>query len=316
MRSVLKALWEGLPANAPKLDTRHRLKAWWQACRPPFLIVDLVPVTLALGLAQRETGVWPCGLFALVLFGCFCLHTVANLANDLFDHALGTDTEDSIGGSRVIQNKWISPRQLSLAILGLLLVSALLGAGLIVFSGLLWLWGLLALAIFSAIFYVAPPIRYGYHGYGELSVAINMGLVMVVGVQALLAGHFVPESLAFGLIIGVMVAGILYFQSLPEIETDRAAGKFTLAVRLGKPRAQLVFMLWWPLVWLLLFQAWALGAASWPVLLGFLGLPLHIIVCVRIARASDWLELDRHGGLVRALYLINGLALVAGVFVS
>lgn len=316
MASIWKGMLKGLPPDAPRLGVKGTLRAWWRACRPPFLIVDLIPVTLALGLAHRENGEWPLGLFWCILFGCLCLHTVANLANDLFDHLLGTDTEDTIGGSRVIQNKWISPRQLALVIAALLLLSAGLGGWLITQSGLDWLWWLLGLALFSAVFYVAPPIRYGYHGYGELAVGVNMGLVMVTGIHALLLGRFAPQSLAFGLVVGVMVAGILYYQSLPEIESDAAAGKRTLAVRLGKSRAELVYRIWWPLVWVLLGQLWALGAVGWPVLFALLGLPLHLLACWRIARARDWLELDQYGGLVRGLYLVSGLALVAGVFTA
>ena len=36
-------------------------------------------------------------------------------------------------------------------------------------------------AFCSSLFYTAPPIRYGYHGLGELLVGINMGPVMVAG---------------------------------------------------------------------------------------------------------------------------------------
>lgn len=112
-----------------------------------------------------------------------------------------------------------------------------------------------------------------------------------------------------------MVAGVLYYQSLPEIETDLAAGKHTLANKLGKDKAALVFKLWWPAVWLLLINLWACGLAGWPVFLGLSGLPFYLTACRRINAAGrgDWLPLDAHGHLVRKTYLICGAALILGV---
>lgn len=313
MPSVIAKMWESFPPDAPKLDARARIAAWWQACRPPFLIVDFIPVILGLILAARAAGTWPWLRFAVVLCGCFFLHTVANIANDLFDHIQGIDAGDAIGGSRVIQEGSISPRQITIAMLLLAAASVAVGIGLVVVSGQYWLLGLLVFALFSAVFYVAPPVRYGHHGYGELFVALNMGFVMVIGSYAVLAEGFSPLTLALGLPVGLMVAGILFYQSLPEIETDRAAGKFTLAVHLGKSRSELLFRLWWPAVWVLLFNLWALGAVGWPVALCLLTLPFYLKACCHIRRAVEWLDLDQHGHLVRKLYLFNGLALILGL---
>ena len=63
-----------------------------------------------------------------------------------------------------------------------------------------------------------------------------------------------------------MVAGILYYQSLPEIDTDKAGGKTTLANILGKDHALLVFRIWWPVVWVSIINLWLSGLAGWPVL--------------------------------------------------
>ena len=188
--------------DAPTLTSRQLVKAWWQALRPPFFIVDLIPVGLGGALAARDLGYWPWGIFAVVMVGCFCLHTVANIANDLFDYLEGVDTDETIGGTKVIQNGWISPRQISLTIVGLLLATVLIGWWLIWHSGQGWLWGPVAFAVFSAVFYVAPPIRYGCRGYGELFVCLNMGFIMVMGSYAVMAGGFSVQSLALALPVG------------------------------------------------------------------------------------------------------------------
>ncbi|MEI3478967.1 MAG: prenyltransferase [Bilophila sp.] len=225
MPSILSRALAGKRADAPRLTGRQRFRAWWLALRPPFFIVDFIPVGLGGALAARELGYWPWGIFTVVMIGCFCLHIVANIANDLFDYLEGVDTEDTIGGTHVIQNGWISPRQISVAILGLLAATLLIGWGLIAWSGQDWLWGPVVFAIFSAIFYVAPPIRYGCRGYGELFVCLNMGFVMVIGSYAVMAKGFSVQSLAFALPVGLMVAGLLYYQSLPENRDRPCRGK-------------------------------------------------------------------------------------------
>lgn len=313
MRDKLKAALAPKRPDAPVLTLRQQIRVWWRACRPPFLIVDFIPVGLGFVLAARDLGYWPWELCLLVLLGCFFLHTVANIANDLFDYLEGVDTEETIGGTQVIQNGWISPRQISLAIVGLVIGTVIVGGWLVENSGQTWLWGLIIFAILSAIFYVAPPVRYGCRGLGEVFVCLNMGFIMVVGSYAVMAGAFSPVALALALPVGLMVAGILYYQSLPEIETDLAAGKRTLANILGKEKAELVFRLWWPAVWVLMLNLWACGIAGWPVFLCLLTFPLYWKTCRLIHQATEWLDLDRHGHLVRKLYLINGVLLIAGV---
>ncbi len=320
-RHLLRAAWAPRPSDAPPLSAGQKCRAWWQACRPPFFITAAIPVTLALALAFRvqghvTPGQW--GVWLLLLLGCFLGLTIANFANDLFDHILGVDEGENIGGSRVIQAGLISPRQLSAALLLLIPATLVVGAALIfslppALRPCLWAATLFAVA--SAVFYVAPPIRYGHRALGELFVCLNMGLIMVTAGATLLLGRFDLRSLTLALPVGLMVAGVLYYQSLPEIETDLAAGKHTLANKLGKDKAALVFKLWWPAVWLLLINLWACGLAGWPVFLGLSGLPFYLTACRRINAAGrgDWLPLDAHGHLVRKTYLICGAALILGV---
>ena len=322
--TLFARMWEGRRPGGAAPQGRALVRAWWRACRPPFLIVDFIPVALGLALAVRQPGggllplaAWPWERCLLVLLGCFCVHTIANIANDLFDYLLGVDTDGTIGGTGVIQSGAITPREITLAIFFLLAAGFLIACVLLAASRQFWLVPLLVFAAFSAVFYVAPPVRYGHRGFGELFVALNMGFLMVCGTHAVLAGTFSPRSLAFGLPVGLMVAGILYFQSLPEIETDAMTDKRTLAVHLGKQRAKLIFDIWWPVVWVIMLNLWASGLVGWPVALGLLTIPLYVRASrlLHAARSSeDWLALDGHGGLVRKLYLLNGIALVAGAF--
>jgi 1,4-dihydroxy-2-naphthoate octaprenyltransferase len=308
------------PPDAPA-GNRSRgeiARAWWKALRPPFYVVTLVPLFLGYVLAGKDTGQWNSFIFSGALLVSLALHLAANLANDLFDYLLGTDSTDSIGGSGALVSGTISPRALVCALIFLyaaVLALTFLGVRL---TGLKLLWPISLFAALSSFFYVAPPVKYGYRALGELFVFLNMGLLMVAGTYYCLTGAFSFRAVALALPVGFMVAGILYYQSLPEIESDRAAGKKTLAGVLGPVRAVFLFSLWWPLIWLLLFTLWLAGACSWPVLIAILlCLPLHWRVCSLVARADgDWLALDAHGKFPRLMYLVCGSCLIWAVAVA
>lgn len=292
------------------------LLAWIQAFRVPYLITQIIPVLLALAFVARLGEAIHWDRFVLVLVCCFLGLTLANFANDLFDYLLGAD-DDNLGGSGGIQSGLIKPWQIAVALVVLVIAILLLGAWLINISGQHWLWGAVAFGLFSAIFYVAPPIKYGYRGLAEFFVGINMGFLMVAGTVTVLCGRFIPASLALALPLALMVAGILYYQNIPQIETDPRAGKHTLASKLGKEGAALIYRLWWPTVWILMLNLWVCGLADWPVVLGLLSLPFYCIADYRIQtillKDAFWFTLDRYGWLVRMLYLVNGVALILGV---
>ncbi len=292
------------------MNGKKRLRAWYQASRPPFYIATLVPLTLGLVLAAQDTGQWRLGRFFLVNLGAFMVHLATNLADDLFDHLLGADAGESIGGSRVIQEGLISPAALVCALIVLYTGALAVAVSLIHMSGQYVLWGFILFSAFSSIFYVAPPIKYGYRGLGELSVFLNMGLIMVGGAYLVQAQAWRWDLILYSMPVGLMVANILFFQNLPDMKTDRAVGKYTLAVRLGKQWSRTVFRLWWVLVYISLIGLFFTGLTNALVWCCLLTLPLLFKVDRLIGAADDWVTLDRHGHLVRKMYLINGAFLI------
>ncbi len=291
------------------------LKAWWQAARPPFYIVTIIPLILGFLAAAADSGTYHWLVFLGALLVCFALHLAANLGNDLFDHFQGTDTEESIGGSRVLQQGKITVAQLTRATVACYVaafVLMILGVAVTGHKGLVLV---VLFGMVSSYFYVAPPIRYGYRALGELFVFLNMGLTMVGGTYYAMIGNLPSYIVALGIPVGMMVAGILYFQSLPEIESDKAMGKRTLANTLGPEKAIFLFKLWWPAIWGVLFILYLTRVCAWPVLLGIaLCIPVHIQACRKVDSINgDWFSLDQHGKLVRIMYLVCGLSMLFGV---
>lgn len=302
-----------MPDNLESRASRPGLRDWAAASRPQYYIATVIPITLGFVLAGRETGQWRFFTFFLVLFASFLIHLAANLANDLFDQDV--DSDKTIGGSLALREGRISRREYKAALIVLCGLYAFLSPFIIVPSGEPVLWLFAAFGLFSSLYYTAPPIRFGYRGMGEALVFLNMGIVMLCGTFIACAHEFRLFSLAYGIVTGLMVAAILYFQSLPEIETDGAAGKRTLAVRLGMERAFLIYRLWWPVIWLLATMLWLVGQASWLVLGWICAVPFYIkcLAALRPATGAELLALDGKGGFTRLMYLITGVFLILGV---
>lgn len=290
---------------------KEKIQAWIQASRPPFFIATLIPIVTG-WLMARSYG-WNGGRFLLVLGACFVVHFVTNITNDYFDYIQGTDSGGAIGGSRVIQQDKITLSQLGWAIILLYFIGFIISLYIVFGLKLYGLAPLILFAFFSSLFYVAPPIRYGYHGLGELFVAVNMGPIMLVGTYWVIAGKPSWDAFFVSLPIGLMVASILYYQSLPDMKTDEAAGKMTLAVRLGKQGAYIVLVLWLTIIYFTIIALVVIGLLTWLSLLSLLTVPVFLKLIGIVKKATDWVLLDQYGKYVRMLYFFNGIAIILGV---
>lgn len=306
-----------LPSPAKTLMTiTPKLTAWAQALRWPFFITSLLPACLALLLAVKNGAAVSVLDVTLLLAGILSLHAATNLSNDIFDALQGIDTPENLGGSRVLQQGKLSMRELKAGTAVAYLASIVCFALLIYCTGLPLLWLFFGFGLFSSYFYVAPPIYYGYRGFGELFVFFNMGLGLLLGSYIALTGSFALNAFFISLPFGLMSAQILFFQSLPEIETDPLAGKHTLASLLGKPRAVLFFKASYMILGLLLILFWAVDLLSWPVLGFLLLVPLYLKLARLLNFAlsgNSWPSLDACGYLPRIIFFLATFFICLGL---
>jgi 1,4-dihydroxy-2-naphthoate octaprenyltransferase len=207
------------------------LSAWLLAVRPKTLPAAISPVLVGCAVAWVEGGfdlVAALAAFAVALL----LQIGANLANDVADFRSGADTQDRLGPLRVTQGGLIPPRQMVMATAAVLIAAAVPGLYLVWRGGLvLAVLGLLAIA--AAVTYTAGPKPFGYLGLGELFVFIFFGPVAVAGTAFVMTHHITRLALLASIPMGCLVTAILVVNNLRDIETDRMAGKRTLAVRIG-----------------------------------------------------------------------------------
>jgi 1,4-dihydroxy-2-naphthoate octaprenyltransferase len=98
-----------------------------------------------------------------------------------------------------------------------------------------------AASILAGILYTGGPRPYGYEGLGEVFVFLFFGIVAVAGSYYVQVEELEWEAFALAVPVGLLAAAILVVNNVRDIDTDRRAGKLTLAVRLGRPRTRTLY---------------------------------------------------------------------------
>ena len=207
-----------------------RWRVWLLAARPRTLPAAVTPVLVGTALAVSRGKFDPL-VFVATLAVSLLLQIGANFANDVFDFLKGADVARR-GPTRVTQSGLLSSREMLLSTGAIFALAAIAGLYLVSVGGMPFLV-IGALAILSALAYTGGPWPLGYHGLGDVFVFIFFGLVGVVGVYYLQAREVALEAVAASIPVGLLITNILVVNNLRDIETDRAAGKRTLAVRFG-----------------------------------------------------------------------------------
>ena len=282
-------------------------RLWLLAARPATLPAAIVPVLVGTAAARPDEGALPRPLaFVAALLCSLLIQVGTNFANDYFDFRKGADTAERLGPTRVTQAGLIAPGRVLVATLLTFGLAALIGLYLVAIGG----WPILlvgALAILSGLAYTGGPYPLGYHGLGDLFVFVFFGLVAVVGSAYLQGGQIEPAALGAAIPTGLLVTAILVVNNLRDAETDRAAGKMTLAARLGRPAARVQYALLVLGAYLFppalpLFEPAA--KSHW---LPWLTLPLGLMLVRTVATRSDGPTLNRALKQTGLLHLLFGL---------
>jgi 1,4-dihydroxy-2-naphthoate octaprenyltransferase len=212
---------------------------WFEGARPRTLPAAVAPVAAGTGAAAAVDG-FRLGYALLALLVAVSLQVAVNYANDYSDGVRGTDA-DRVGPLRLVGSGVAAPAEVRRAAVLSFLVAAV--AGLVLALLVAW-WLVLvgAACMVAAWYYTGGRSPYGYRGLGEVSVFVFFGLVATVGTTYVQAGEVTTASVLAGIGCGALACAILVANNLRDIPTDTAAGKQTLAVRLGDRRTRLFYV--------------------------------------------------------------------------
>lgn len=286
--------------------------------RAPFFTATIVPVLLGTAVAWRQGAVdW--GLFAAALIGAIAINAGFDMSNDYFDHRSGNDAANRnltpfSGGSRTIQDGLLSPRAVLIASIAFYAVG--IGIGLYLAATRGWpLLALGALGVFMAFFHNAPPFNLykRFPGAGEIAVGIGCGPITVLGAYFVQTQRLSVEALVASVPIALLIMALLYINEFHDVEADRAVGKKTLPVVLGRERAVWGYAALLGTTYVAILAGVGARVLPLAVLFGLLPLPLaYRAVRGAFRHHSDTPKLIPVSASTIQIHLVTGLLLCVG----
>jgi 1,4-dihydroxy-2-naphthoate polyprenyltransferase len=288
------------------------LRLWLLAARPRTLPAAIAPVLVGTALAGSE-GTFRALPFVAALVGSIFIQSGTNLSNDYSDARRGADTEDRLGPVRVTAGGLMPPRRVLIGTYVAFGVAVAAGLYLAAVAG----WELIvvgAASILAGVLYTGGPRPYGYEGLGELFVFLFFGIVAVAGSYFVQTEELRWEAFALAVPVGLLASAILVVNNIRDVDTDRRAGKRTLAVKLGRERARRLFT--GMLIVSFVVPPLLVPALSPWVLLGLAALPLVPPLIRTVSTRIDGPSLNGALAGTGRLLAVYSLLLAGGVLLS
>src|SRR5215216_3886676 len=256
------------------------------AARPRTLPAAIAPVLVGTAAAVEHVEDIHVGAFLAALVGSIFIQIGTNLANDYSDAKRGADTADRLGPVRVTSSGLVAPRRVLVATWIAFAVAVAAGIYLATVAGVVILI-VGAASILAGVLYTGGPRPYGYAGLGEVFVFLFFGLVAVNGSYYVQLEELDALPLGLSISVGFLATAIIVVNNVRDVETDRRAGKNTLAVRIGRESAVNLYRLLVAGGFIVLPIALVAGDASLLPLIGWLAAPLAIKPARTLAERHD-----------------------------
>ena len=287
-------------------------RAWMLASRPKTLTGAAVPVMIALALAytDNQTSFNILSASLCVLFA-FIMQIDANFINDYFDFVKGNDDETRLGPERACSMGWVSASAMKKAIALTTMIACGVGLPLIWYGGI----EMIAVGIVCVIFCFLYTTHLSYRGLGDVLVLVFFGIVPVCVTYYIQTQTVTPEVFTASLCCGMVIDTLLIVNNFRDIDNDRAKGKITLIVRVGRKGGMMLYRL----------------AGTLPFVIGIMyiytgrpaafGLPaiyfvLHNMTAKKMQTIGRGRELNMVLGDTARNMFIYGLLLSAGIIIS
>ncbi len=224
-----------------------KIKAWFAAARLRTLPLSVSGIIVGASLGTTnlgESGIWQSSLFWLAILVTIGFQVLSNFANDYGDGIRGTDAKRQ-GEKRMVASGIISPKQMKIGMIVTGVITFFLATFLIFiafgnenFIISFIFFNLTIVSIIAAVKYTVGKKAYGYSGLGDVFVLLFFGLLSVLGSYYLFTHNLNWLLLLPAIAIGCFSTAVLNLNNMRDIESDTAANKNTLVVKLGIQKAK------------------------------------------------------------------------------
>ena len=222
------------------------LSVWFRVIRIRFLLASVVAVSAGLALSLWhgvQIDIW---YAIMTLAGVIALHSSVDLLNDYWDYKRGIDTQTQrtkmSGGTGVLPEGLLKPTQVYRAGIIFLIIGGLIGSYFVVIDGII-IGLILAFAVLSIYFYSTKIVD---SGLAEVFVTVK-GTMIVLGTYFIQTLEINIAAIMAGIFVGVLSSLVLFITSFPDYDADKAKGRKTLVIFLGKQKATTMFWIF-PLI--------------------------------------------------------------------
>ncbi|XP_047319422.1 2-carboxy-1,4-naphthoquinone phytyltransferase, chloroplastic [Impatiens glandulifera] len=302
-------------------DYISRYTLIWRAVKLPIYSVALIPLSVGSAVAYFQTGVFAARRYFLLLAGSILIITWLNLSNDVYDFDTGADKNKKESVVNIIGSGSRT---------GTLIAAFMLLA--LGFGGLVWAsidasniraLLLLASAVICGCIYQCPPFRLNYRALGEPLCFAAFGPFATTAFY-LMQSHTRMELpitgtiLAASILVGFTTTLILFCSHFHQVEGDRAVGKMSPLVIIGRRRGSVVVKVAIITLYTLLFVLGLSRALPFTcTLLCGLTMPIGNLVVNYVGKYHE----DKAKIFMAKYYCVRlhsafGVALVVGLLVS
>jgi len=216
------------------------ISVWLRVIRIRFLLASVIAVLLGLAINWWQTGNIEIFDAILTMCGVLALHASVDLFNDYWDFKRGIDTTTQrtkmSGGTGVLPEGLLKPKQVYAAGIIFLITGAAIGAYFVFTDGII-IGLILAFAVLSVYFYSTKIVNWGL---AEIFIVIK-GTMIVIGTYFIQTTQITESAVLGGIVVGILSSFVLFITSFPDHDADKAKGRKTLVINLGKQKACSLF---------------------------------------------------------------------------
>lgn len=282
------------------------LKVWIEAMRLRTLPVSLAGVIFAGALGALAWHFSPVPWVMCLVFALLA-QIASNFANEYYDFKAGLDKAGREGPRRGVTEGDITPAAMKTATFLTLGLACAVGIVLVALYGEWWMYLVGVATALGVMAYSTGPYPLSHHGLGEVAVVAFFGIIPVCLTYMLMGGAFSWWLFAMSVGVGLMGANVLVVNNYRDIEDDRAAGKRTLAVRLGLRAMSSLYLANGFMAVILTMPAW-LAASLWGWVAPCVYLVLHFMLYLRLVSRRGR-ALNPLLGMTAVLMLLYAIAL-------
>jgi 1,4-dihydroxy-2-naphthoate polyprenyltransferase len=254
-----------------ELPHKRTWKIWWELIRPHTLTAAFVPVLLGTVIALLEDQVnWL--LFAAMMIASILIQAATNLFNEYYDFKRGLDTEESVGIGGGIVRHGMTPKLIMSLALSMYGIALLLGVYICTASSW-WLAAVGLLCMLVGYLYTGGPLPISYTPFGELFSGLFMGFLIILIAYFIQAGTVSTAAILIAVPSGILVGLINLSNNLRDHDGDKAHGRKTMPVVMGRKNALTFMAIMFAFCYLWIVGLVLIGGVTPWILLAFLSIP-------------------------------------------